>query len=112
MLVLAIDTQAHRKEDSQTIIGQTATLAATPEEAVRLSLAASAGELRLLLKTPGDQSKDKPISVKLDDLDKPIRKVKDKEEPEQQPTEVASEKISWLVIADSRCASVIRPAHS
>jgi Flp pilus assembly protein CpaB len=57
MMVLAVDTQDQRNAETKTILGQTVTLAATPEESTRLSLAQSIGELRLLLKSGGDTAR-------------------------------------------------------
>lgn len=51
MLVLAVDTIANRDNQTNSILGSTITLAATPEEAQRLSIAASMGELRLTLRS-------------------------------------------------------------
>lgn len=72
MLVLAVDTQDQRSNEQKTIIGQTVTLAATSEEAVRLSLAGSNGELRLLLKPHGDNKRTGEVSVTTKDLDRPL----------------------------------------
>ena len=47
MLVLAVDMKRTRDEGSDAVLGSTATLAATPEEAEQLSLAQSLGDLRL-----------------------------------------------------------------
>ncbi len=70
MLVLAVDAQLQRNPDQPHIVGQTVTLAASGEEAQRLSLAASQGELRLLPKTPGDDTPVRTRRVSLSDLDK------------------------------------------
>ncbi len=86
MLVLAVDTNDQRNPDVKAVVGQTVTLAATPEEASRLSLAQSAGELRLLLKRPGDMTSIKPMVVKLSDLDKPLKESVGKVEPESDST--------------------------
>lgn len=55
MLVLAIDATPVRGEGQTTIVGQTATLAATPEECQHLLLAQSQGELCLALRSPEDK---------------------------------------------------------
>lgn len=68
MLVLAVDTIDNRAGDQKTILGQTITLAATPEEATRLSLASSNGELRLLLKSASDTTRTAAVEVKAEDL--------------------------------------------
>src|SRR5262249_9153431 len=54
MLVIAIDTKPTRDDGQVAVVGQTATLAASPEECERLALAASLGELRLTLRSPED----------------------------------------------------------
>jgi pilus assembly protein CpaB len=71
MLVLAVDTQATRDNQTTSIIGSTVTLAATPEEAQRLSLAAAMGELRLTLRTPDDTKIVHLPASKWDDLKRP-----------------------------------------
>ena len=72
MLILAVDTVDSKNPETKTILGQTVTLAASPEEGARLALAASLGELRLWLRNPGDQEWVKQITVKPADLDKPL----------------------------------------
>jgi Flp pilus assembly protein CpaB len=72
MLVLAVDTQDTRNPEQKSILAQTVTLAATPEEATRLSLAATVGELRLLPKSHGDTKRMANIVTRLADLDKPL----------------------------------------
>jgi pilus assembly protein CpaB len=72
MLVLAVDTQDTRNVEQKSIIAQTVTLAATPEEATRLSLAATVGELRLLPKAHGDTRRMANVVTRLSDLDKPL----------------------------------------
>jgi pilus assembly protein CpaB len=86
MLVLAVDTQSERTEQ-KTILGQTVTLAATPEEATRLALASSAGELRLLLKENGDAKRTYNVVSKWSDLDKPLNGDPD---PDRESRRVAS----------------------
>jgi hypothetical protein len=72
MLVLAVDTQDQRDEKTRSIIGQTVTLAATSEEATRLSLAQSVGELRLLLKNSNDSKRTETTEARVDDLKRPL----------------------------------------
>jgi pilus assembly protein CpaB len=72
MLVLAVDTQDKRDEKLTTMMGQTVTLAATSEEAARLSLAQSLGELRLLLKNTNDLKRTTTTEARADDLRKPL----------------------------------------
>ncbi len=84
MLVLAVDTIANRDNQTNSILGSTVTLAATPEEAQRLSLAAALGELRLTLRTPDDNKIVRLPGAKWDDLGKPTRDNlagKEEEEP-------------------------------
>jgi pilus assembly protein CpaB len=73
MLVLAIDTNAQRDPNSSNMLGSTVTLAATPEEAQRLSLASAMGDLRLALRTPDDTRIVRLPGSKVDDLGKPTR---------------------------------------
>ena len=73
MLVLAVDTQSDRNVETKSIVGQTVTMAATPEEATRLSLASSVGELRLLPKGNSDTKRIANTVARLSDLDKPLR---------------------------------------
>jgi pilus assembly protein CpaB len=84
MLVLAVDTISNRDGQTNSILGSTVTLAATPEEAQRLSLAAALGELRLTLRTPDDNKVVRLPDAKWEDLGKPMRDHpagKDEEEP-------------------------------
>lgn len=73
MLVLAIDTIANRDNQTNSILGSTVTLAASPEEAQRLSLAAALGELRLTLRTPDDNKIVRLPTSRAEDLSKPTR---------------------------------------
>jgi pilus assembly protein CpaB len=70
MLVVAVDDNDTRNPDKKVILGQTVTLAATPEEAGRLTLAQAMGELRLLLKAEGDTSRVSQFTIKPADLRK------------------------------------------
>jgi pilus assembly protein CpaB len=72
MLVLAVDMQDKRNPDQTSILPQTVTLAATPEEATRLALASSLGELRLLPKSPLDTRRVNVVTARASDLDKPF----------------------------------------
>jgi pilus assembly protein CpaB len=89
MLVLAVDTIANRDGQTNSILGSTVTLAATPEEAQRLSLAAALGELRLTLRTPDDNKVVRLPSAKWEDLGKPTRDNPAGRE-EEEPTTLAS----------------------
>jgi pilus assembly protein CpaB len=82
MLVLAADTVDSKNPDTKTILAQTVTLAATPEESARLALAASLGELRLWLRNPGDQERIAALNIRAADLDKPLPDPNKKEDPE------------------------------
>jgi pilus assembly protein CpaB len=73
MLVLAVDMIANRDNQTTSMLGSTVTLAATPEEAQRLSLAAAMGELRLTLRTPDDTKIVRLPGSRWDDLGKPMR---------------------------------------
>ena len=86
MLVLAVDTQDVRNPEQRSIIAQTVTLAATPEEATRLSLASTIGELRLLPKAHGDTKRIANVVARISDLDKPLPSSDGTKEPEPTPT--------------------------
>jgi Flp pilus assembly protein CpaB len=84
MLVLAVDTKAVRDPESPAMIGQTVTLAATPEEALQLAWAASTGYLRLVPLAVGDRV---PMpSAKPIDLGRPAIDWIDKAEPKDDDT--------------------------
>jgi pilus assembly protein CpaB len=68
MMVLAVDLKNTRDDGQQAMLGNTVTLAAKPEQSERLSLAASLGDLRLLLRTPLDQEKPSYKAVHIADL--------------------------------------------
>ena len=85
MLVLAVDTQSDRNVETKSIVGQTVTMAATPEEATRLSLASSVGELRLLPKGNSDTKRIANTVARLSDLDKPLRPSDGNAESETPP---------------------------
>jgi Flp pilus assembly protein CpaB len=73
MLVMAIDTRFTRDAEQSTMIGQTVTLAATPEECTRLALAAQQGELRLTLRSQDDK---RPVTIgttRMGDLSRQVR---------------------------------------
>ena len=81
VLVLAIDVNATRDPQAQSMLGSTVTLAAKPEEALRLSLAASMGELRLVLRPLGETGTVKLPPTRAGDLSKPLRDPNSGEEP-------------------------------
>lgn len=72
MLVLAVDNQVERNPETKSIIGQTVTLAATPAEATRLTLAGTVGELRLTLKGHGDTNRVLSGVMRVEDLQRPL----------------------------------------
>jgi pilus assembly protein CpaB len=86
MLVLAVDAQAQRNPEQPHILGQTVTVAAKPEEATRLTLAASLGELRLILRPLGDTATVRRVVSKAADLDRPLAREGTPAEEETRPT--------------------------
>jgi pilus assembly protein CpaB len=68
MLVLSVDQARNRPDDKDTILGNTVTLAVTPEEAQKLSLAQQMGELRLVLRPFDDTDLVKIGAVHPDDV--------------------------------------------
>ncbi len=88
MLVLAVDMVANRDNQTTTMLGSTVTLAATPEEAQRLSLAGALGELRLTLRTPDDNKIVRLPGSRWEDLGKPVRDASS--DKEEESTQVAS----------------------
>jgi pilus assembly protein CpaB len=68
MLVLSVDQTKDRDPDKQSILGNTVTLAVTPEEAQTLSLAQQMGELRLVLRPFDDTDVVKIGAVHPDDV--------------------------------------------
>src|SRR5207248_396704 len=64
--------QDQRNSEQKTILGQNVTVAATPNEATRLSLASTIGELRLMLKNAGDNTRINQVVTRASDLDKPV----------------------------------------
>jgi pilus assembly protein CpaB len=89
MLVLAIDQASKPNPEQPTILGQTVTFAANPEETLRLSLAASQGELRLTLLPPGATTLIRNPEVTLADLSKPLSR-DGKRSEEDEPRTVAA----------------------
>jgi pilus assembly protein CpaB len=57
VLVLAVDQVNVRPEDKQAVIANTVTVAVTPQEAEKLAIANSLGDLRLILRPFGDDEK-------------------------------------------------------
>lgn len=90
MLVLAVDMIANRDNQTTSMLGSTVTLAATPEEATRLSLGAALGELRLMLRTPEDNKIVRLPGSRQEDFGKPIRDaLSDKEDEAAQVASAA-----------------------
>lgn len=63
VLVLAVGTVSQRPEDKQALLENTVTLAVTPEQAEKLSLASEMGTLRLILRAFGDEEIAKTTGV-------------------------------------------------
>lgn len=85
MLILAVDQINSRDPDRHSILGSTVTLAATPEEAQRLSVASATGDLRLFLRGIGDKEPVRLKGARVTDLTKPLRDPAgdgDEEDPE------------------------------
>jgi Flp pilus assembly protein CpaB len=80
MLVLAVDQTDQRGDGVRNILGQTVTVAATPEEANRLKLASSLGELSLMLRRPGESDTTGHVVTTVADLNKPLSGGKAKED--------------------------------
>lgn len=64
VLVLAVDTQEIRPDDKNALIPSTVTLAVTPEQSERLSLAGEMGSLKLVLRGFGDEAQVRTTGVK------------------------------------------------
>jgi len=71
MLILAVGEIDTKDPTQKTLIGPTATLAATLDEGSRLSLGQSMGELRLVVRRPDDQEVVSNLVVRADDLSRP-----------------------------------------
>lgn len=65
VLVLAVGTRSDRDENTQSMVAQTVTLALTPDDAMKVALAADVANLRLALRGDGDnkQREVKPVKV-------------------------------------------------
>src|SRR5579884_110475 len=68
VLVLAVDTVHVRDGDKQTIAASTVTLQVKPDDAERLALASSLGELRLVLRSVDDHESVSTRGVKPNDV--------------------------------------------
>ena len=87
MLVLAVDQKNTRDDGQATMLGNTVTLAAKPEDSERLSLATQLGDIRLLLRSPLDTEKPNFKAVTMTDIP---RQGKEPEEGKADSTDVAS----------------------
>jgi Flp pilus assembly protein CpaB len=72
MLVLAVDNKDSKEDQTKNVIGQTVTLSAKTEEALRLTLAQSTGELSLILRSFGDRDIATYKKISSKDLDVPV----------------------------------------
>jgi pilus assembly protein CpaB len=86
MLVLATDTEDGRPDDKRAKLASTVTLAAKPDEAQKLSLAAHQGELRLSLRKLGDDTQLVVRPTKLADLLKGNQPQPTESTDEENPT--------------------------
>jgi pilus assembly protein CpaB len=69
MEVLAVDTETKKTSDgSTTKIGQTVTIAVSPEESMKLKLAQDNGDVSLALRSVGDDTRYNTKELKLPDL--------------------------------------------
>jgi pilus assembly protein CpaB len=80
MLVLAVDSNPQRDPNQPSMLGNTVTLAAKPEEATRLALASAVGELRLILRRPDEDKRANVRPAKYADIDRPVRDANGAEE--------------------------------
>ncbi len=87
MMVLAVDMKNTRDDGENSMLGNTVTLAAKPEDSERLSLAAQLGDLRLLLRSPLDTEKPNYKAVSMTDIPHQGR---DGEDGKTDSTDVAS----------------------
>jgi pilus assembly protein CpaB len=96
MLVMAVDNQDTRNPEMKSILGQTVTVAATPQEAARLALASSLGDLTLQVKNPGDNSRSAPLIVREEDLDRPLTSGTNTEDDVAKPDKTLVELLGKL----------------
>jgi len=100
VLVLAVDANDTRTAEQRNVLGQTVTMALTPEEAAGVTLASSLGELRLLLKSQGDTTNIGPVRITPQDLQRRLNSPKDKEkEEEDKQKDLASRPIAPTVLS-------------
>ncbi len=113
MLVLAVDMQSDRNPEQRAMIGQTVTIAATPIEATKLTLASEIGSLRLSVKNHGDNNIVNVPIVKAADLNKPSHQSngEESEKPEALTTPAPTATTTPLPVlpADDTTAAVEEP---
>jgi pilus assembly protein CpaB len=85
MLVVAVDMQDSRNPEQKSMIGQTVTLVASPEEATRLSLASAIGELRLSPKSSSDLKRINQVVTRASDLENALGPSEAGDKTEAQP---------------------------
>jgi pilus assembly protein CpaB len=97
MLVLAVDTKDTKELDQHSILGQTVTLSAKPEEALRLALAQTMGDLQLILRPFGDRDIGTYKTQRPKDLENPlVTNTGDPKEDEAAPTRAAAPPVPVL----------------
>jgi pilus assembly protein CpaB len=90
VLVLAVDQQQVRPEDKQAMVPATVTLAVTPDQAERLSLAKEMGTLQLILRPFGDEEVVKTQGVNPKAISKGNDANTDNNDEPGTPTQVVS----------------------
>lgn len=112
MLVLAVDTIAGGQGDRQAIIASTVTLAATPEEAQKLNLAAATGELGLMLRAYGDKERVSSKKIRIGDMNKTGQPAGGEETPADGASPVAGPKVPDVPSSAPGAATTVaeRPA--
>jgi pilus assembly protein CpaB len=87
MLVLATDQEANRDPNVGGKLASTVTIAAKPEDALKLTLAASLGEVRLILRKFGEDETSHTRTVKATDILKGSQSASDPNEDPGTPKE-------------------------
>jgi pilus assembly protein CpaB len=88
MLVLATDQEAQRDPQVGGKLANTVTLAAKPDEALKLTLASSLGEVRLTLRKFGEEETTHTKTVKVADIIKGSQSASDPNEDAGAPKEI------------------------
>jgi pilus assembly protein CpaB len=97
MLVMAVDNKDRRETDGpSSIVGQTVTLSAKPEEAQRLFVAQALGELSLILRPLGDREVLHIKPTRANDLNRPLTESTDAKEEEAAPVRTAAAPVPQL----------------